>query len=67
MLLNIIFREKGREKHQCVVASHMSRAGDLAGNLGLCPDWELNQGPFGSQASTQSTEPQQPGLNAALF
>ena len=24
-------------------------------------DWELNQQPLGSQASTQSTEPQQPG------
>ena len=23
----------------------------------MCPDWELNQQPFGSQACTQSTEP----------
>ena len=43
-----IFREKGREgeregeKHQCVVASHTPPTGDLAHNLGLCPDWELN-------------------------
>ena len=35
---------------------------DLACNPGMCPDWEFNQGPFGSQVSTQSTEPHQPGL-----
>ena len=54
--------EKGEEKHQNVVASHVPPAGDLACNLGMCPDWESNQWPFGSQASTQSTEPHQPGL-----
>ena len=61
-----IFREgKGRrkeEKHQCVVASHASPTGDLAHNPGMCPHWESNQQPFGSQAGTQSTEPHQPGL-----
>ena len=52
-----IFREKGRErkregeKHQCVVASHITSTGDLACNPGVCPDWELNQQPFASQAS----------------
>ena len=35
--------------------------GDLACNLGMCPDWELNWQPFGLQAGTQSTEPHQPG------
>ena len=29
---------------------------------GMCPDWELNKWPFSWQASTQSTEPHQPGL-----
>ena len=53
--------EKEGEKHQCVVASHMPPAGDLAHNPGMCPDWELNQWPFGLQAGTQSTEPHQPG------
>ena len=63
-----MFRERGREgerereKHQCVVASHVPPSGDLACNPGMCPDWELNQRPVGSQAGTQSTEPQQPGL-----
>ena len=38
---------------------------DLA-NSGMCPDWELNQQPFGSQAGTQSTEPHQPGLTLSL-
>ena len=68
-----IFRERGREgerkgeKHQCVVASCMPLTGDLACNLarnpGMCPDWELNQRPLGSQACTQSTEPHQSGLS----
>ena len=57
-------REKNidmQEVHQSV-ASHMPPAGGLACNPGMYPDWELNQWPFGSQASTQSTEPHQPGL-----
>ena len=54
--------EKEGEKHQCVAASHMLPTGDLARNPGMCPDWESNQQPFGSQASVQSTEPHQPGL-----
>ena len=49
-----------REKNQCVVASHAPPAGNLAHNPGICTDWELNQQPFDSQASTQSTEPHQP-------
>ena len=61
-------RERGREgegegeKHQCVVASHAPPTGDLAHNPGMCPNWESNQQPFGSQALAQSTEPHQPGL-----
>ena len=42
---------------------HVSPTGDLARNPGMCPDWELNQQPFGSQAGTQSTERNQPGHN----
>ena len=63
-----IFRERGREggregeKHQCVVASHTPRTGDLAHNPGMCPDWESNQWSSGSQAGIQSTERHQPGL-----
>ena len=62
-----IFRERGREgeregeKRQCVVASHVPPTKDLAYNPGMCPDWESNQRPFGSQARAQSTEPHQPG------
>ena len=62
-----IFRERGREgeregeKNQCVVASPTPPSGNLAHNSGMCPDWESNQQSFGSQASTQSTEPHQPG------
>ena len=60
-----IFREREGErtgeKHQHVVASRVPPTGDLARNPGMCPDWESNWRPFGSQASTQSTEPYQPG------
>ena len=39
-------REREREKHQCVVASHMPPFGDLAFNPGMCPDWESNCDPL---------------------
>ena len=44
-----------------LVASLMLPSGDLALNLGMCPNWESNQQPFGPQAGAQSTEPHQPG------
>ena len=50
------------KKHQ-LVASHAPPTGDLAHNPGMCPDWESNSRPFGSQASSQTTEPHQPGLS----
>ena len=59
--------EREGETHQCMVASHTPPTGDLAYNLGMCPDWELNQWPFGLQAGTQSTEPHQPGLNSPIW
>ena len=63
-----IFRERGREgeregeKHQCVVASHEPPTRYLACTPGMCPDWQLNWWPFGSQAHAQSTELHQLGL-----
>ena len=33
----------------------------------MCPDWESSGRPFGSPASTQSTEPHQPGLESQIF
>ena len=47
-------------------ASQVPPSGDLARNPGMCPDWELDQRPFGSQASTKSTEPHQVGLTRFL-
>ena len=50
-----IFLERGREgeregeKQQCVVACCTPPVGDLAHNPDMCPDWELNWQPFGSQ------------------
>ena len=59
--------ERKEEKHQCVIASHTPPTRDLACNPGMCPDWESNQQLFGSQASTQSTEPHQPGEFVIIF
>ena len=44
-------KESEKEKHQCVIASHVAptRDLDLACNPGMCPDWEWNWRPFGSQ------------------
>ena len=39
-------KEKGGGKHQCVVGSPAPPTGDLACNLGMYPDWELNWRPF---------------------
>ena len=36
--------------------------GYLAHNPGMCPEWKSNRRPSGLQASAQSTEPHQPGL-----
>ena len=54
--------EGEEEKDQCVVAFRAPTTGDLAHNPDMWPDWESNWQHFGSQASTQSTEPHQPGL-----
>ena len=59
--------ERQGEKHQCVVASQVPPTGNLACNPGMCPDWESNRQPFGSQASTQSTEPHQPGPSVNIL
>ena len=65
LLFYFIFREgkggKEGEKHQCVVASLVPPTRGLVCNPGMCPDWESNRRPIGSQAGTQSTEPHQPG------
>ena len=57
-------REKERERNINVWLPLVHPpTGDLACNPGLCPAWELNQGPFGSWAAgTLSTEPHKPGL-----
>ena len=35
-------RKRNRETSMCV-ASRTLLTGDLAGNPGMCPDWELNR------------------------
>ena len=49
-----------------MVAPCVPPTGDLAWNPGMHPDWELNQWPFGSQASVHSTELYQPEPNFIL-
>ena len=72
MILFIYFERGGRdgereeEKHQCVDACPMPLTGNLTHNPGMCPDWELNQQPFGSRVSTQYIEPHQPGLKTVF-
>ena len=58
--------EREGEKLQCVVAC-VPPTGDLVHIPGKCPDWESNQRPIDSQASTDYTEPHQPGLKTALL
>ena len=55
-----------QEVHRSVV-SCLPPPGDLAHNPGMCPHWESNWQPLGSQAGTQSTEPHQPGLKFTVF
>ena len=50
-----------------MVASCAPPAGNLACKPGMCPDWESNWQPFGSQAGAESMEPPQPGLIHSLF
>ena len=64
MIYLFLERGEGREKERretsvCGCLLHAPKAR----NPGMCPDWELNQRPFDSQAGSQSTEPYQPGLN----
>ena len=54
-------RKKGRETSMCgcLPCTPYQRPGLHI--PGMLTDWELNQGPSASQASTQSTEHNQPG------
>lgn len=72
----LIFRERGREKareigtsmrekHQ-FAASCTPHTGDLAQNLGMCPDWELNQQLLGTWYDAQPTRVT-PARRAVLF
>ena len=55
-------RKKERERNINVwLPLNAPPTGDLASNPGMCPDWESNLRPFGSQASAQPTEPHQLG------
>ena len=58
--------EREGEKHGSV-ASRKPQTRGLTHNPGMCPDWELNQQPFGSQANAQSTGPHQPELTRDIF
>ena len=55
-------RKKGRETSSCGSLLCTLYRRPSPRNPDMCHDWESNRQPFGSQASTQSTEPHQPGL-----
>ena len=65
-----IFRERGREgERETSINVWLPLKHSLLGtysvyNRGMCPDWESNRQPFGSQAGAQSTELHQPGLDS---
>ena len=50
-----------------MVASRTPPTGDVAHNPGMCPDWQSNQRPFGSQVGTQSTEQHHPGEQDHIY
>ena len=54
------------EKHQSF-ASYTPPTGDLVCNPGTCSGQDSNRQPFGSQISSQSSEPHWPGLNVFVF
>ena len=65
-------KEKDRERNinvwlplTCPPTGDLARSPDCSPVLEwhMCPDWELNQLPFGSKARAPSTESHQPGCN----
>ena len=66
-ILLLLDRGKGREERGKETSMCGCPIEDLAHNPGMCPDWELNQRPFGLQACTQSTEPHQPGVTFGIL
>ena len=71
VLMNLVFfkdfiylfleREEGKEKERERNINVWPHTGGLTCNPGMCPDWEVNLWPFGSQAHAQSPEPHQSG------
>ena len=59
-------REGERETSVCGCLSSVP-TGSLACKPGMCPDWESNWRPFGSQACAQSIELHHPGLFSYSF
>ena len=53
-------------KHLSIVAC-APPAGNRAHSSGMCPDWESNSWPFGSQAGAQPTESCQPRQHSGNF
>ena len=59
--------ERKGEKHQCAVASGTPPTEDLAHNSGMCPDWELNWLPSGSQPTLNPLSYTSQGNNLFLY
>ena len=62
--LKILFIDRGEERERNInvwLPLVCPLLGIWSTTQALCPDWDLNQRPCGSQVGTQSTEPHQPG------
>ena len=55
------------EKHQCVVASPAPPNEDLDCSPGMCPDWESNLQPFGSQVALNPLSHTSQGISLQSF
>ena len=54
----ILFLDRGKGERNINVWLPLAHpTGDLARNPGMCPDWESNQQPFGSQAARRMLNP----------
>ena len=62
-----LFLERGKDNVWLLLVHPLPGVGELACNPGMCPDQEVNQQCFGSQAHAQSTKPHQPGLRFTFF
>ena len=60
-------REEGRERNIDWLHPVRTWTGAQTCNLGMCPDWESNPGPFGAGGSAPAYGATQPGQHSYVF